>query len=156
MQRSPLWFGLAVWLLSIPAGHCADGLATGHRSTGKNVDLQRGATEPDRKQRAIGAGSRVRRELRDQVNSGLVTIILGGLDSGDLSDASDLITSLRDTHLRVLPVAGEGARKDVIDLLFARGIDIGIVQTDVLAGLKRQAPFPGIEAFLQYITKLYD
>ena len=53
-------------------------------------------------------------------------------------------------------MAGEGAAKDVTDLLFARGIDIAIVQTDVLASLKRQAPFPGIENFLQYITKMYD
>jgi uncharacterized protein len=44
----------------------------------------------------------------------------------------------------------------VIDLLFARGIDVGIVQTDVLDSVKRQAPFPGVENFLQYITKLYD
>src|SRR5207302_4608374 len=92
----------------------------------------------------------------DQVNSGLVTISLGGLDSADLTDATELVTSLKDAHLRVLPVAGEGAKKDVIDLLFARGIDIGIVQTDVLASLKQQAPFPGVENFLQYITKLYD
>jgi uncharacterized protein len=152
MQRSPLWLGLAIWLLSVPAGHCADNPASGHGAT----DLQRGATDPDRKQHDIRASSRLRHALRDQVNSGLVTIILGGLDSGDLSDASDLITSLKDAHLRVLPLAGEGARKDVIDLLFARGIDIGIVQTDVLASLKRQAPFPGVENFLQYITKLYN
>jgi uncharacterized protein/TRAP-type uncharacterized transport system substrate-binding protein len=103
-----------------------------------------------------GLGTHIRHELRDQVNSGLVTIILGGLDSGDLSDATDLVTTLKGAHLRILPVAGEGAAKDVTDLLFARGIDIAIVQTDVLASLKRQAPFPGIENFLQYISKLYD
>jgi uncharacterized protein/TRAP-type uncharacterized transport system substrate-binding protein len=103
-----------------------------------------------------GLETHIRHELRDQVNSGLVTIILGGLDSGDLSDATDLVTTLTGAHLRILPVAGEGAAKDVTDLLFARGIDIAIVQTDVLASLKRQAPFPGIENFLQYISKLYD
>ena len=103
-----------------------------------------------------GSGTHIRHALRDQVNSGLVTIILGGLDSGDLGDATDLVTTLKDAHLRILPVAGEGAAKDVTDLLFARGIDIAIVQTDVLSLLKRQAPFPGIENFLQYISALYD
>jgi uncharacterized protein len=152
MQRSPLWLGLAVSLVLIPAaGNCADIPVSGRHSTGSNVDLQGGA-----QQQAPPAGARFRHALRDRVNSDLVTIILGGLDGGDLSDASDLITSLKDAHLRVLPVAGEGARKDVIDLLFARGIDVGIVQTDVLTSLKRQAPFPGVENFLQYITKLYD
>src|SRR5438067_6522457 len=101
-------------------------------------------------------GIQIRHELREKANSGLVTIILGGLDSGDLSDATDLVTTVKGARLRILPVAGEGAAKDVTDLLFARGIDIAIVQTDVLASLKRQAPFPGIENFLQYITKLYD
>src|SRR2546423_1796862 len=101
-------------------------------------------------------GIQIRHELREKANSGLVTIILGGLDSGDLSDATDLVTILKDAHLRILPVAGSGAAKDVTDLLFARGIDIAIVQTDVLASLKRQAPFPGIENFLQYISTLYD
>ena len=101
-------------------------------------------------------GTEIRHALRDQVNSGLVTVILGGLDSGDLSDATDLVTTLKGPHLRILPIAGEGAAKDVTDLLFARGIDIAVVQTDVLASLKRQAPFPGLETFLQYISKLYD
>jgi hypothetical protein len=101
-------------------------------------------------------GNQTRRELRKQANSGLVTIILGGLDSGDLSDATDLVTVLKDAHSRILPVAGEGAAKEVSDLLFARGIDIAIVQTDVLASLKRNSPFPGIENFLQYITTLYN
>jgi TRAP-type uncharacterized transport system substrate-binding protein len=101
-------------------------------------------------------GNQTRRELREQANSGLVTIILGGLDSGDLSDATDLVTILKDAHLKILPVAGDGAAKDVTDLLFARGIDIAIVQTDVLAALKQRAPFPGMQNFLQYITKLYD
>ena len=103
-----------------------------------------------------GAGAQTRHALREQVNSGLVTIILGGLDSGDLSDAIDLVSTVKGGRLRILPVAGEGAAKDVTDLLFARGIDIALVQTDVLALLKRQAPFPGIENFLQYIAKLYD
>ena len=98
----------------------------------------------------------MRHALREQVNSGLVTIILGGLDSGDLSDATDLITTVKAAHLKILPVAGEGAAKDVTDLLFARGIDIAVVQADVLASLKRQAPFQGIENFLQYISTLYD
>src|SRR5437870_6301573 len=103
-----------------------------------------------------GLGTHIRHALRDQVNSGLVTIILGGLDSGDLSDATDLVSTVKGARLRILPVAGEGAAKDVTDLLFARGIDIALVQTDVLASLKRQDPFPGIENFLQYISKLYD
>ncbi|HEX4199906.1 MAG TPA: TAXI family TRAP transporter solute-binding subunit, partial [Chthoniobacterales bacterium] len=41
-------------------------------------------------------------------------------------------------------------------VLFARGIDFGVVQTDVLQEIKRNPPFPGVEKYLQYVTKLYD
>src|SRR5215471_1688320 len=155
MQRSAWWLGLAA-CFSIFAAHCAAGQASEYRRPTENTDTQGAAGDADRTARADRDGSRLRHVLRDQVNSGLVTIILGGLDSGDMSDATDLVTTLGGMHLRVLPVAGQGATKDVMDLLFARGIDIGVVHTDVLSALKRQAPFPGIEAFLQYVAKLYD
>ena len=40
--------------------------------------------------------------------------------------------------------------------MFARGIDFAIVQTDVLDEIKREPPFPGVEKYLRYVTKLYD
>jgi len=46
--------------------------------------------------------------------------------------------------------------QNATDILFARGIDIGIIQTDVLAALKNDPPFPGIDNYLEYVTKLYD
>src|SRR5260370_38357121 len=58
--------------------------------------------------------------------------------------------------VRLLPVAGAGASQNVKDVIFARGIDFGIVSTDVLDEIRRNPPFPGIEKYLQYVTKLYD
>src|SRR5262249_13434592 len=37
-----------------------------------------------------------------------------------------------------------------------RGVDIGIVQSDVLAYLKRERLVPGVEKSMQYIAKLYN
>ena len=59
-------------------------------------------------------------------------------------------------RLRLLPIAGAGALQNAKDVLFARGIDFGIVQTDVLDEIKRNPPFPGVDKYLQYITKLYE
>ena len=42
------------------------------------------------------------------------------------------------------------------DLLFGRGIDVGIVQMDVLSALKQKPTFADVEKFLQYIARLYD
>jgi len=95
--------------------------------------------------------------MRERVNSGLVGLISEGMDGSGLAEATELAAGLdgsRD-NLRILPIAGKGALQNVTDIVFARGIDIGIIQSDVLAALKRNPPFPHVESFLQYITRLY-
>jgi TRAP-type uncharacterized transport system substrate-binding protein len=56
----------------------------------------------------------------------------------------------------VLPIAGIDASQAASDVVFARGVDLGIIGSDVLVALKRDPPFPGIDQYLQYVTKLYD
>ena len=46
--------------------------------------------------------------------------------------------------------------QNISDVLFLRGVDIGIVQADVLAFMRKGHMFPGIDQAIQYITKLYD
>src|SRR5437763_16557310 len=101
-------------------------------------------------------GARERRALRDKLNSGLVGVVFGGMDDADFSEAVDLGAVIGNPDIKILSVAGNGANETVTDLLFARGIDVGIVQTDVLETLKQKPPFPDVEKFLQYIAKLYD
>jgi uncharacterized protein len=78
------------------------------------------------------------------------------MDDADFSEAVDLGEVIKNPDIKIMSVAGNGAKETVTDLLFARGIDVGIVQTDVLSTLKQKPPFPDVEKFLQYITKLYD
>jgi len=101
-------------------------------------------------------GARERRALRDKLNAGLVGIVFGGMDDADFSEAVDLGEVIKNSDIKIMSVAGNGAKETVTDLLFARGIDVGIVQTDVLSALKQKPPFPNLEKFLQYIAKLYD
>src|SRR5438477_5767851 len=100
--------------------------------------------------------ARERRALRDKLNSGLVGIVFGGMDDADFSEAVDLGAVIGSPDIKIMSVAGNGANETVADLLFARGIDLGIVQTDVLQAIKQKPPFPDVEKFLQYIAKLYD
>jgi uncharacterized protein len=58
--------------------------------------------------------------------------------------------------LRLLPIAGAGALQNAKDVMFARGVDFAILQTDVLDKIKRNPPFTGIEQYLRYVTRLYD
>jgi TRAP-type uncharacterized transport system substrate-binding protein len=101
----------------------------------------------------VGNSARqLREKMRDEVNAGLVGLISPGVEGTELAASLD---GARD-HLRVLPIAGTGASQTATDIVFARGIDLGIIGADVLAELKRDPPFPGIDRYLQYITKLYD
>lgn len=58
--------------------------------------------------------------------------------------------------LRVLPIIGKGGGQNFLDLLFLRGIDMGIMEQDVIAYFKKKDPvlFANSEARVHYITKL--
>jgi len=90
--------------------------------------------------------------MRDEINAGLLGIVSEGTDyTTDLG----LSVAGEQNRLRLLPIAGAGALENAKDVMFARGIDFGIVQTDVLDQIKRNPPFPGVEKYLQYVTRLY-
>jgi TRAP transporter TAXI family solute receptor len=92
-----------------------------------------------------------------RANAGTVGIIAGGVDGTYIRIAADLAAVLDDgDRLRVLSVLGKGSLQNIADILNLRGIDIGIVQADVLAYATRKQAYPGIEQSIQYVTKLYD
>jgi TRAP transporter TAXI family solute receptor len=92
-----------------------------------------------------------------RANAGTVGVISGGVDGTYIRIASDLAAVLDDgDRLRVLPVVGKGSLQNISDILYLKGIDVGIVQSDVLAYARLQHLFPGIEQSMQYICKLYD
>lgn len=57
---------------------------------------------------------------------------------------------------RILPIVGTGSLQNIMDFQILHGIDIGIVQTDVLNYVKEHKEVPGIESWLTYISKLYN
>jgi TRAP-type uncharacterized transport system substrate-binding protein len=103
----------------------------------------------------IDPAVQLRHNLRDKINSGLVGIVSEGTDE-TVDMALALTAQAEHDRLRLLPIAGAGASQNAEDVILTRGIDFGIVQTDVLDEIKRNPPFPGVEKYLQFITKLYD
>jgi TRAP transporter TAXI family solute receptor len=94
---------------------------------------------------------------RNRANQYAVGIISGGINGTYVRIAADLAAVLDDgDNLRVLPMMGKGSVQNINDILYLRGTDIGIVQSDVLAYMKRQNIHPGIERRIHYITKLYN
>lgn len=92
-----------------------------------------------------------------RANAGTVGVVSGGVDGTYVRIAADLSAVLDDgDRLRVLTLLGKGSLQNLSDIIFLKGIDIGIVQSDALAYVKRQRLFPGVETAVQYIAKLYD
>ena len=96
-------------------------------------------------------------ELGDKINRGTVGIVTGDLDGTYAQIASDLARVLDDGEkLRILPILGKGSIQNIADILYLKGVDIGIVQSDVFAFMKREGMFPAIDRRVHYITKLYN
>ncbi len=92
-----------------------------------------------------------------RANAGTVGVIAGGVDGTYIRIAADLAAVLDDgDRMRVLALLGRGSVQNLRDIVFLRGIDIGIVQSDVLAFARRDRGLPGVEGAVQYIAKLYD
>jgi TRAP transporter TAXI family solute receptor len=93
---------------------------------------------------------------RAAANQGVVGVVSGGVDGTYVRIASDLAAVLDRDGLRVLPIVSKGSMQNLNDLMYLRGVDIGIVQSDALAYARRQNLYPGIEKHIQYIAKLYN
>ena len=97
------------------------------------------------------------RKQRELVNAGTVGIISGGVTGTYVRFASDLSTALDDGYEhRVLAVLGKGSVRNIEDLLMLKGIDIAIVQSDVLDFYRTSMLYPDVEKKIAYITKLYN
>jgi hypothetical protein len=92
----------------------------------------------------VDPAAQLRHQLRDKMNSGLVGIISDGTDE-TVDMARALTAYAGQDGLRLLPIAGAGASQNAEDVIFTRGIDFGIVQTDVLDDIRRNPPFPDVE-----------
>src|SRR5712672_3545040 len=91
------------------------------------------------------------------VNRGVVELETARAAGISVRIAEDLANVVDDgATRRVLPVIGKGALQNITDLELLRGIDMAILQTDVLDYARQQNLLPGLESWATYITKLYN
>ncbi|HEX2429733.1 MAG TPA: TAXI family TRAP transporter solute-binding subunit [Aestuariivirgaceae bacterium] len=60
------------------------------------------------------------------------------------------------TGMRVLPISGDGSIQNITDLLYLKGVDLAVVQSDVLAYIKDRRIHGGVSDRVSYITRLYN
>jgi uncharacterized protein len=91
-----------------------------------------------------------------RVNAGTVGIVSGGADGTYIRIAADLANVLDGEDLRVLPMIGRGSLQNLRDIMFLRGVDIGIVQMDAREQLKAENLQGDAVRRLRFITRLYN
>jgi TRAP-type uncharacterized transport system substrate-binding protein len=93
---------------------------------------------------------------RSHINDGTVTVITAPVGGATAMFGSDMARVLDDdSTIRVLPVIGKGPVRNVIDILYLKSIDMGMVAADVPEFYRLQYKAPDITSRLRYITKLY-
>ena len=91
------------------------------------------------------------------INRGVVELETSSAAGISVRIAEDIANLVDDgATRRVVPVVGKGSLQNLTDLKYLRGIDMAIVQTDVLDYAKEQRLVPGLEGSLTYITRLYN
>jgi hypothetical protein len=95
-----------------------------------------------------------------QVGQGQVTIFTDGLayPNGRISRALTELSVVFDQNrkLRVLPIMGVGGESNVRDLLQFRGVDLAIMNNDVLAAPSVERNYPDARRKLRFVTRLYS
>jgi uncharacterized protein len=90
-------------------------------------------------------------------NSWTVGVVTGDLNGASLQMTNDLARTLNKfPELRIVPMVGTNSIQNINDLLYLKGVDVAIVQQDVLSHLRRTKRIPGIENRIQYIAKLHS
>lgn len=104
------------------------------------------------------AFSRYEEEKRD-ANANTVSIISSAAAAAYTRFSEDIMNVLDEKEqggLRVLPMLGRGGGQNFLDLLFLRGVDMGLMEQDIISYFKRKDPilFGKSDRSLQYIAKI--
>ncbi|HYS83902.1 MAG TPA: TRAP transporter substrate-binding protein, partial [Bradyrhizobium sp.] len=107
--------------------------------------------------KAIFKYGKGQRETVDRLNANTVTLMSGTIGGTYVQFGADLASALDDgDNLRVLSIIGRGSVQGVADILFLKGVDLGIVRSDTLDYLEKKGYANNIKKQFTYITKLYN
>ena len=94
-------------------------------------------------------------DLRNRKNMWTVGVA-GGLMSGTNMTFADEMAQVLDDgdNLRVIPMVTYGAASNLEDLLYLRGVDVAVTQSDVFEYFKTQRKIANLEGRVHYILRL--
>jgi TRAP-type uncharacterized transport system substrate-binding protein len=92
----------------------------------------------------------------DRVNNWTVGLAGGPIEGAFIWYAADLATALNDgDNLRILPVITSGAGDNIKDLIYLKGIDVALTNTDALELIQRTTKIANLKNRIQYISPLF-
>ncbi|WKA30361.1 TAXI family TRAP transporter solute-binding subunit [Bradyrhizobium roseum] len=107
--------------------------------------------------KAIFSYSTGNKTTRDKLNANTITVMTGTIGGTYVQFGADLASVLDEgDQIRVLPIVGRGSVQSIADILFLKGVDLGIMRADTLDYLERKGYTGNIRGQFAYITKLYN
>src|SRR5256884_7520784 len=93
--------------------------------------------------------------IRERKNAWTVGIAGGLIDGTYMRFADELAKVLDDgDNLRILPIVSYGAASNLDDLLYLRGVDIAVTQSDVFEYFRTERKTPNLQNRVHYILRL--
>jgi TRAP-type uncharacterized transport system substrate-binding protein len=145
-----LLFVLVLSLLALPAS------AQNANRTGGKWTAEPPASGPPRGSRAVRPVQprSAEEEVRDRINAGTVGLAAGLLEGAPLRFATEISRVVNEGNkVHVLPVVTRGPTENVNDLLYLKGIDIAIINSDSLDEYRAQVP--EIEKRIVHVMNLF-
>ena len=95
-------------------------------------------------------------QWKAKLNANTVYIVAGSPEETYLDITHDLALLLSDDNLRVLPIVGMGGAQNIRDVLYLKGVDIGITSSQMLRYFASTGELSTeLDQRLTYITRLF-
>ena len=112
-------------------------------------------------QKPLGQKALRYNEAKRIANEGVVSITASGRTTAYSQFADDIrniIEALPDNNMRIVPIMGKSAGQNLLDILYLRGVDMGIVDQDILDYFKRKDPafYGDLEKRINFVAKLFN
>jgi TRAP-type uncharacterized transport system substrate-binding protein len=93
--------------------------------------------------------------IKERKNGWTVGIVGGLIDGTYMRFADELAKVLDDSdNLRIMPIVSYGAASNLEDLIYLRGVDLAITQSDVFEYFRTERKTPGLQNKINYILRL--
>src|SRR5262252_8712932 len=93
--------------------------------------------------------------IRERKNAWTVGIAGGLIDGTYMRFADELAKVLDDgDNLRIMPIVSYGAASNLEDLIYLRGVDLAITQSDVFEYFRTERKTPDLQKRINYILRL--